>query len=222
MWWWSCSCFSTASSRFLIAWYDNIKTIADPQQLHPFSLSLCFFSPSLSFPALLIMSYISIFQGERIRIWSVREGERERKRERERERVLVCILFCTTVDGFSIVRFLRLRGFYIFSSVFFFPIWFDTFLVIRAWIGSFSLLGSFLVFASIASLNALPSAVLWPTLFCGDPWGVSLDLEFIVTVLVPTETQKRPSCEVPENGRWKVSDSRPSFLPFLPVIRHRR
>jgi hypothetical protein len=96
MWWWLCSCFSTASSRFLIAWYDNIKTIAVPQQLH--TLSLCFFSPSLSFPALLIMSYISFFQGERIRIWSVREWERER--------VVVCILCCTMVDGFSIARFL--------------------------------------------------------------------------------------------------------------------
>jgi hypothetical protein len=198
MWWWSCSCFSTASSRFLIAWYDNIKTIADPQQPHP--LSLCFFFPSLSFPALLIMSYISFFQGERIRIWSVREWERER------ERVLVCILFCTKVNGFSIARIFRLRALYIFSSVFFLPIWFDTFLEIGAWIGSFSLLGSFLVFASIASLNAPPSAVLWPALFCGEPRVVSLDLEFIVTVLVPIETQKRPSCEVPENGRWKVSD----------------
>jgi hypothetical protein len=148
------------------------------------------------------MCYISIFQGERIRIWSVREWERER----ERERVLVCILFCTTVNGFSIARIFRLRALYIFSSVFFLPIWFDTFLEIGAWIGSFSLLGSFLVFASIASLNALPSAVLWPALFCGEPRVVSLDLEFIVTVLVPIETQKRPSCEVPENGRWKVSD----------------
>jgi hypothetical protein len=160
------------------------------------------------------MSSISFFQGERIRIWSVRARERERESSSVHSLRRLMDSLLHEFSGCPLYIFL--------VPFFFLPIWFDTFLEIGAWIGSFSLLGSFLVFASIASLNALPSALLWPALFCGEPRVVSLDPEFIVTVLVPIETQKRPSCEVPEKGRWKVSDSRPSFLPFLRVIRHRR